>query len=51
MKLAPQLTAIAMDVAIGLADWLNSSDTKNHGILPGPVAKTTTNMITNAMEK
>lgn len=39
MKLAPQLIAMATDVAVGLADWLKSSETRNHGMLPGPEAK------------
>ena len=29
-----------------LADWLNNSVTKNHGIDPGPVANPTTNVMT-----
>ena len=35
-KLADQLTATAMEEAIGLPDWVNSSVTKNQGIDPGP---------------
>ena len=35
-KLADQLTATAILVAMGLPDCANSSDTKNHGIEPGP---------------
>ena len=48
-KLADQLTDTAMDVAVGLPDWANSSVTKNHGMEPGPVANPTTNKITATM--
>ena len=51
MKLATQLTVTAMDVAIGRAEELNSSVTKNQGIEPGPVANITTNIITKMMLK
>ena len=40
-----------MEAAIGLADCWNSSLTKNQGMEPGPVAKLTTNMMTNMMER
>lgn len=33
-------------VAVGRADWLNNSATKNQGIEPGPTANITTNAIT-----
>lgn len=42
IKLATQLTVTAIDVAIGRAEELNSSVTKNQGIEPGPVANITT---------
>lgn len=42
MKLATQLTVTAMAVAMGRAEELNSSVTKNQGMEPGPVAKNTT---------
>lgn len=45
-KLAVQLTPTAMDVAAGRADWLNSSETRNHGIEPGPTANIITKIIT-----
>ena len=35
-KLADQLTATAMEEAIGRPDWENSSVTKNQGMEPGP---------------
>lgn len=43
--------ATASDVAAGLADWLNNSETKNHGIDPGPVANITTKTSTRIMQK
>jgi len=49
--LAVQLTATAMEVAIGLAPWLKSSDTKNHGIDPTPDAKRTTKKMTRKILK
>ena len=45
-KLADQLTATAMEDAMGRPDWEKSSVTKNQGIDPGPVAKPTTKRIT-----
>nr|SVE73879.1 EOG090X0FQ8 [Daphnia atkinsoni] len=42
MKLATQLTVTAIAVAIGRAEELNSSVTRNQGMEPGPVAKNTT---------
>ena len=51
MKLAVQLIATARLVAAPLADWLNNSDTKNHGIEPGPIANMTTNRMTSRMLK
>ena len=51
MKLATQLTVTAIEVAMGRADELNSSVTRNHGIEPGPVAKKITYTITNTMLK
>ena len=50
-KLATQLTVTAMDVAMGRAEELNNSVTKNQGIEPGPVANMTTNKITRMMLK
>lgn len=50
-KFAVQLTTTAIEAAIGLADWLKSSFTKNQGMDPGPVAKPTTNKMTKMMEK
>jgi len=49
-KLALQLTPTAMEVAKGRPPWLKSSDTRNHGIDPGPTANMTTNKITHRME-
>lgn len=46
-KLAVQLTVTAILQAVGLADWLNNSLTRNQGIEPGPTA----NMITNRRTK
>lgn len=51
MKFALQLTATAKEVAEGLADWLNNSDTKNHGIEPGPLANMMTNTRTKIIDK
>lgn len=51
MKLAVQLTPTAILVANGRADELKNSDTKNHGIDPGPTANATTNTITNIIAK
>lgn len=45
MKLATQLTVTAMAVAIGRAEELKSSVTRNQGIDPGPVAKKITKTI------
>lgn len=42
MKFATQLTVTAMAVAMGRAEELNSSVTRNQGMEPGPVAKNTT---------
>jgi len=50
IKLAVQLTPTAILVANGRADELNNSDTKNHGIDPGPTANAITNTITNKMD-
>ena len=49
-KLADQFVATAMEVAMGLPDWLKSSVTKNQGMEPGPVAKPITKQITMAIE-
>lgn len=49
-KLAPQLIASATEEAVGLADWLKSSDTRNQGMLPGPVAKRMMKMTTSATD-
>jgi hypothetical protein len=49
MKLAAQLTQTARLVAAPRADWLNNSDTRNHGMEPGPIANITTNRMTNRM--
>lgn len=46
-KLAVQLMHTARALAVGLAAWLNNSDTKNHGMEPGPQA----NMITYTKTK
>lgn len=51
MKLATQLTVTAMAVAIGRAEELNSSVTRNQGMDPGPVANITTNRMTNRILK
>lgn len=48
-KLAVQLTPTAILVANGRADELNNSETKNHGIDPGPTANATTKTMTNMM--
>jgi hypothetical protein len=50
-KFAIQFTATAMEVAIGRAPWLNNSDTKNHGIDPGPEANMMTKKMTKKMLK
>jgi hypothetical protein len=47
-KLADQLTATAIEVAMGRPDCAKSSVTKNQGIEPGPVAKPTTKRMTAA---
>lgn len=49
IKLAVQLMATARLVAVGLADELNSSETKNHGMEPGPMANITTKRMTSRM--
>ena len=51
MKFATQLTVTAIAVAIGRAEELNNSVTRNQGIEPGPVANITTNTITNSILK
>lgn len=51
MKLAVQLTQTAKEVAAGLADWLNNSDTRNQGMEPGPVANIITKKMTSTMLK
>lgn len=48
-KLAVQLTPTATDVATGRADWLNSSETRNQGMDPGPTANIITKTITSMM--
>ena len=48
-KFAIQLMLTASDVAAGRADWLNSSDTRNQGIDPGPVANNIINATTSKM--
>lgn len=50
-KLAIQLIETARDVAAGLADWLNNSDTKNQGMEPGPVANKIMKMTTRHTHK
>jgi hypothetical protein len=45
------LTQTATEVAAGLADWLNSSDTRNQGMEPGPVANMITKKMTSTMLK
>lgn len=47
MKLAVQLMATARLVAAPRADWLNSSETRNQGMEPGPIANITTKRMTN----
>lgn len=37
-KFAVQLVQTAKDAAVGRADWLKSSATRNHGMDPGPEA-------------
>lgn len=41
----------ANEVAVGLAAWLNNSETKNHGIEPGPIANMMTYTRTKTMHK
>lgn len=43
--------ATANDVAAGLADWLNNSETRNHGMEPGPVANMMTKISTRMMQR
>jgi len=50
-KLAVQLTPTAMLVANGRADELNNSDTKNHGMDPGPTANAMTKAMTSTTAK
>lgn len=51
-KKAPvQLTATAMEEAVGRAFWAKSSVTKNQGMDPGPVANITTNKMTKTIDK
>lgn len=49
-KLAVQLAATAMELAFPRALEGKISETKNHGMEPGPVAKETTKSITKTID-
>ena len=50
-KAAVQLTATAIEAAMGLALLAKTSLTRNQGMEPGPVANITTKRITSTMEE